>query len=197
MRWSLWLVLAASVLTPCSGAFAQQPVYRWKDQSGGNHFSDRPPPASCTTADCHALIDIEAKRAATAKQENEEKAAKAREAEEKAAAKHRELVAWVAASMAHAKVRVSEYRTGGKVFSFSGFKEDVQLIALNEGWQGVAKALGSPDRQQQTGGSGQDQYNYWYYQFGNSTVQLVWVDRATGGGFYGLDSVKLDSVNLY
>ena len=170
------MLLAVSCSALTVTVFAQDDLYRWKDQTGKTYISESPPPSSCSSEDC---LTFRRKLAEKLEKKREQQQANEKKIREEWAAQQRDL------EESKARVKACKYRT--EKCSISLLKLDLGSIASAEGENGILKILGKPDHIQNTGHLIES--TYWYYKLGNNTVQLVWEKH--------IDRNGLSSINFY
>lgn len=140
-------------------------TYKWKDEKGMTNISDKPPPRSCTSADCKQILDgIKENAIKKAQDQEREKANQEllkKQGEEFNAnfikeIKQKTLICF----LGKAKCKLSDLQLHLKVIGPSGVKE----------------ILGQPERTQRIS-RGYGYVNYWYYRIGGQLFQCE-VDEA-------------------
>ncbi len=142
-------------------------AYKWKDEKGMTHFSDKPPPQACTSADCKQFFDS-AKEIANKKKQDLERAKVEKTLFELQKSKSKiENEKFRATLIESAKQQIRICLGGNSNCTHSMFQEKFQLI----GPQGVKEILGEPQRIQKI--SVRYGYNiYWYYKIVGQLYQF-------------------------
>ena len=162
--------LAVSLAFLAGSVLAQQ-MYRWKDDAGDLHVTDRPPPSSCASADCLKYRQATDQRLTDERSAREKKLVAERMAKEK---QSREDVVR-SKNMANTMKTSLMYCANGRMVCKSDeVRAALFLVAREEGEAGVTDALGKPSKIHQVSLERME----WLYPWGVSSMQLVWLNAS-------------------
>lgn len=155
-----------------------QELFRWKDERGAVHVSDKPPPVACMSDSCRAYrdgVDEKLRKERAAKEEKEAM-------EEK---KRRDFIEWKKKNNERDKILNAKFYAKAKkelqrcmrpevTCVYQKINTELDHIASRGGQDGVLEVLGQPERKQVLSSDGVRVNSYWYYRFGNNMIQLEW-----------------------